>query len=88
MADAPPKYEFAKLELKPGDILAIKSKVPLVRAQIDDIRAVAEKRIPEGVLVLVVGPDLDLATITREQLDGVVEGKAKLARSKKVKAEE
>jgi hypothetical protein len=73
----PPRYEFAKLDLKPGDILLIKSRRPLDVEAIKKIRAAAEPRLPEGVLALVIGPDIDVSTITLEQAGPLIEGKAK-----------
>jgi hypothetical protein len=73
----PPKYEFAKLDLKAGDILLIKSHKPLNVEAIQKIRAAAEARLPEGVTALVIGPDIDVSTITLEQAGPLIEGKAK-----------
>lgn len=79
MADAPPKYEFAKLELKAGDILAIKvncAPVDFTHSLVESLRKAAEPRLPEGVKVLVLGPRVDLMTITRERAPAFFEGQA------------
>lgn len=76
MAD-PPKYEFAKLDLKAGDILCIKTRDSLGQYTMDLLRDKAAELIPEGVSVLVIGPTLDVLTITREQAGPLIEGKGK-----------
>lgn len=79
MGDAPPKYEFAKLELKPGDILVVKfNGLPLdfTHSVMEGLRKAAAAKLPEGVSCFVVGPRVDLMTITREQAGPLIEGKA------------
>lgn len=88
MADAPPKYEFAKLELKAGDVLVVKMNCARLEAspkRMQDLRDAAERIIPEGVCVFCVGPEVDLMTITREQAGPLIEGTAKPLKPAKAK---
>lgn len=77
----PPRYEFARLELKAGDILALKINVPmsdmtagqyrermdLARRRLDQLQA--EGTIPADVHTIVVGPDVDLIVVAREEME-------------------
>lgn len=76
MAD-PPKYEFAKLELKAGDILVLKINAPRIdvtHERIKALRKAAEAQLPEGVFCFILGPEVDVSTITREQAGPLIEG--------------
>lgn len=87
MADAPPKYEFAKLELKAGDMLVLKvvaGRLDVSQTRLDKMREQLEARLPEGVVAFVIGPEVELTTITREQAGPLIEGTA-TATAKKAK---
>ena len=61
----PPKYEFARLELKAGDMLALKVNRPgLTAGKADHYRKKLLERVPEGVEVVVIGPTLDLIVVS------------------------
>jgi hypothetical protein len=87
MAD-PPKYEFAKLELKAGDILVLKlnaDRFYATQARLEGIRERLMLQLPEGVCGLVIGPEVELTAITREQAGPLVEGTAPPLKPSKVK---
>jgi len=60
------RLEVAKLELKYGDILAVKLNGHARREDIEQVKGYLEKMLPPGVSALVFGSDsLELQIVTR-----------------------
>lgn len=79
MSDAA-KFDIAKLELKPGDILVLRINAPrldVTKQRLDNLRAAAIEKLPEGVSALVIGPEVELSKITREEAGPLIKGTAK-----------
>lgn len=74
------KFDIAKLELKPGDILVLRINAPrldVTQQRIDNLRKAAIEKLPEGVTAMVIGPEVEISTITREQAGPLIKGTAK-----------
>lgn len=51
--------ELAKLDLKPGNILAVKSTRPLNKEQYEMIASNLQQLVPEGVKIAIIDADLE-----------------------------
>jgi hypothetical protein len=74
----PPDLELrvAKLSLRPGDILVAKSTVARPKDALRLAQEALAAYVPVGAKVLVIGPDIDIATIRLEEIERVTGGTA------------
>lgn len=57
--------EITKLSIAPGDVLVVTLKHAPTERQVEAIRAQAAKVLPDGVKVVVHGPDVKLSVVTQ-----------------------
>lgn len=58
------KFEIARLELKPGDVLAVRPQRPLHSEAAARVRAVVQREVP-GIKVLVIDPGTELSVVSK-----------------------
>lgn len=58
------KFEIAKLELRPGDTLVLRTELHLTREQVEQLRSSAERQFP-GVKVAILTSGLSLAVLSK-----------------------
>lgn len=64
--------EIAKLALKKGDVLVVKSSEIISEQTLRSIREGFEGHLPEGVKALVIDKTLSLAVLTKEEIEARV----------------
>lgn len=72
MSDEIPGYAIAKLSLAPGDILVVKCNLILTAKQIYDVRSRLQSIVGD-IPALVISSDIDLAVLTRSEIESRVE---------------
>jgi hypothetical protein len=65
-----PELRIAKLELHLGDCLVIRAPIYITRPEIQSIYTEVKKQLPDGVGVLVIGPNVELSAITLVETKG------------------
>jgi len=65
MTDEVTRFEIAKLELAPGDILVVKTELILSKEQTAYIETMFKQHIPESCSVMVVGGGLDIGVLKK-----------------------
>lgn len=66
------QVEIAKLELKPEDVLVIKTDRVVSNVIADRIRNHIKPLLPRGVQVMIINPDIELSVLTRSEIDAKV----------------
>jgi predicted peroxiredoxin len=66
------EVEIAKLRLDAGDVLVVKMKGRLPQEAAQRIHETMARVVPAGVKCLVVDPSLDLAVMTRAEIETMV----------------
>ena len=61
--------EIAKLAVKTGDVLVLKCDSHISIEHADRLRAAFEPVLPEGVKMMVLDGSMNLAVLTREEID-------------------
>ncbi len=62
--DTAPTFTIARLDLRAGDVLVVKSPKALNRSQSEGLRAWLEKTVPADCKVLILDDGIDLAVMT------------------------
>lgn len=69
------KFEVARLELKPGDVLAARVDRIVTSEAGERLRAYIQRQLPEGCRVVVLGPEISLSVVARAELERAAKGK-------------
>jgi hypothetical protein len=68
-----PIDSIKRMELKPGDIIVLKSEKALSHAQTRDLEAMMKEQFP-GYKGILLAPGLDINAISPEELEGIPKG--------------
>ena len=68
MADIP-EFSIAKLDVRAGDCIVVKTKHPITQTQAALLGEAAMAKLPKGVSVFVCDANFDLSVISREQIE-------------------
>jgi len=69
-------FRIGKLSLAPGDALVVKVDHPLSEKMAAAIRSHLDPHLPEGVKALILGREIDLAVLTKADIDARTEARA------------
>lgn len=65
-------FEIAKLQLKPGDVLVVKTDRPMSNEATDRTRKHLAGLLPQGVTTMIIDRGVNLSVLTRDEIQGRV----------------